>query len=156
MVAYATLYPGIPEPFISLFATLIGIVVMNWLEHIIFVFIVRYLIIFHNLMQLTNIDDQVVVRQSSIAFWSISVFVVIIDINIATKVEDTAPYLVIQNGYFVVGDRSNYFALAGFGIFTLGLLTVIVFCIVQIRIELGRIHFYNIFCVMQFHKELAF
>ena len=97
LVAYATLYPGIPEPFITLFAVLIGIVVMNWLEHIIFVFIVRYLIIFHNLMQLTNIEDQVIVRKSSIAFWSMSIFVVIIDCNIATKVEDTAPYLVIQN-----------------------------------------------------------
>ena len=69
-------------------------------------------------MQLTNIEDQVIVRQSSIAFWSISIFVVIIDTNIATKIEDTAPYLIIQNGYLVVGDRSNI-ALAGFGIFTL-------------------------------------
>ena len=96
-------------------------------------------------MQLTNIEDQVIVRQSSIAFWSISIFVVIIDTNIATKIEDTAPYLIIQNGYLVVGDRSNI-ALAGFGIFTL--LTVIVFCIVQIRIELGRIHLFIIFAIL--------
>ena len=91
---------------------------MTWLEHIIFVFIVKYLIIFHNLMQLTNIEDQVIVRQSSIAFWSISIFVVIIDNIIATKVEDTAPFLILHNGYLVIGDRSNI-DLAGFGIFTL-------------------------------------
>ena len=72
-------------------------------------------------MQLTNIEDQVIVRQSSIAFWSISIFVVIIDSNIATKIEDTAPYLVIQNGYLVVGERSNT-ALAGFGILVFWLL----------------------------------
>ena len=91
---------------------------MTWLEHIIFVFIVKYLIIFHNLMQLTNIEDQVIVRQSSIAFWSISIFVVIIDNIIATKVEDTAPFLILHNGYLVIGDRSNI-DLAGLGIFTL-------------------------------------
>ena len=118
---------------------LIGIVVMNWLEHIIFVFIVRYLIIFHNLMQLTNIDDHVIIRKSSITFWSISFLSVITDCKIVTKIEDTAPYLVMQNGYLVVGDRSNI-ALSGFGIFMLGLLTIFVFCLVQMRIELGRIH----------------
>ena len=69
-------------------------------------------------MQLTNIEDQVIVRQSSIAFWSISIFVVIIDNIIATKVEDTAPFLILHNGYLVIGDRSNI-DLAGFGIFTL-------------------------------------
>ena len=118
---------------------MMAIVVLNWLQHIMFVFIVKYLIIFHNLMQLTNIDDHVIVRISSVTFWSISLLVIIFEYNFTIQVQSTFAYLIIHNGYLVIRD-TNSIVLVGYGICILGLLSVLVFCIVQIRIELGRIH----------------
>ena len=118
---------------------MMAIVVLNWLQHIMFVFIVKYLIIFHNLMQLTNIDDHVIVRISSVTFWSISLLVIIFEYNFTIQVQSTFAYLIIHNGYLVIKDTSSV-VLVGYGISILGFLSVFVFCIVQIRIELGKIH----------------
>ena len=132
------------EPYVTLIVIMMAIVVLNWLQHIMFVFIVKYLIIFHNLMQLTNIDDHVIIRISSITFWSVSLLVIIFEYNFTIQVQSTFAYLIILNGYLVIRDTSSV-DLVGYGISILGILSVFVFCIVQIRIELGRIHYSFIF-----------
>ena len=126
-----------PEEANKLITGLIGIASMNWLQQLIFVFVVKYMLVFHNLMQMTNISDDTLVFRFSILFWAISVLAVILDSTFATEMEDTAPYLILKHGKFVIDGRNNL-ELCGHGILVLSILALIVFCIVQVRIEIGN------------------
>ena len=96
-----------PEEANKLITGLIGIANMYWLQQLIFVFVVKYMLVFHNLMQMTNISDETFVFMVSAIFGAISALVVILDSTFATKMEDTAPYLLLKHGKFVIDGRNR-------------------------------------------------
>ena len=75
----ALAFPGMDKIFKYLLIGFHSIVISNWLLNVLYVFIVKYLIIYHNLMQFTNINEHKMILKIRTIIWIFSTFMELID-----------------------------------------------------------------------------
>ena len=80
-LAFAISFPGLSndDTYIYYWVGALGIIISNWLLNALFVFIIKYLIIYHNLMQLTDIDEREILLKIRFNLWILSFLLELLD-----------------------------------------------------------------------------
>ena len=128
------MFPGLSFWLTCIIVSFCASTIANWLLNLLFVFIVKYLIIYHNLMQLTNIDEIKIISKIRLFLWILSFALEVLDGIFVSDITSTFYFGLFRTGSIQIPEE--VFQITGMSIFTLLFITFLVVFVVQARIEL--------------------